>query len=381
MLRLKPIDKQSGVVSMAKIKIDGHDIEADEGLIRRLIFGTEGGKRDRIEPKIRVNEPLEALAVMVEPEAKTCKYCRKPLGTKKKFLCGDLACVRKNDADYKKKLYRKEKKVVVVREQKEKLCKVCKKPLGKKKKLLCGNHECWKINHRKANDKYYEKTHPAKNKVVVVNGNKLCRVCNNPLPKSKIYFCSLACVKKSKSKRSLEYYYKHKESVLDKIHEKRLKQIVVVKQKPKTEETKPLDRRSFITKRAKDICKYQQVSYERAVAMANQEWEGFQIKKLKGQANSSDEEFPKFENISETGLGILESIFRHTIGVKGKITYFDLIHSVSLKNELVWSGRIWGAFVAEALVKSKRILNYFSVKGNFVQVIDGAGHQYLKYED
>jgi hypothetical protein len=160
-----------------------------------------------------------------------------------------------------------------------------------------------------------------------------------------------------------------------------VKQIVVVKQKPKEEEVKPLDRRTFITKRAKDICKYQQVSYERAVAMANQEWEGFQIKKLRIQASSSDEEFPKFENISESGLGILESIFRHTIGVKGKITYFDLIHSVSLKNDLAWSGRIWGSFVAEALIKSKKILDYFDVKGSFVQVIDGAGHQYLKYED
>ena len=319
---------------MSKIRIDGHNIEASDEVIRNLLFGSHGSAQ--------ANETREENHVSKQEATKEEVDYQEPTSNPEPFV---------------------------------KRCKVCKTPLPSKRWVICGNSECKRKRRNNYVRKYRAKQKNPKTKHTKERLSN-CSECGKPVPQGRLSTCSKPCgyarqIKKMRKlgKKSFQGYN--------------------VSPERKSYLSKCL---TFVNKRGIGLAREFGISYEEGRKRAMLEWQANKEKfekaknsKLKPapQAPMKQQfrvpDFPKFRDITPVGGETLVNLFMHLIANKGKLTYFEVKNSVQRSDD-GWTGLRWHDFLDEVIFKSVDVLNYFSSKGKLKRILDTQGFEYLAYE-
>jgi len=88
------------------------------------------------------------------------------------------------------------------------------------------------------------------------------------------------------------------------------------------------------------------------------------------------EKFPSFENVDKQFEPLVESITKHIIANKGsKLSYPNTKDTLDISN-----GREWHNFVAEFMIKSQAIAEYFNVPNKFKHIRDNEKYDIIIYD-
>ena len=92
--------------------------------------------------------------------------------------------------------------------------------------------------------------------------------------------------------------------------------------------------------------------------------------------NSIPDKFPSFENVEKQFEPLVESITKHIIANKGsKLSYPNTKDILDISN-----GREWHNFVAEFMIKSNLIAEYFNVPNKFKHIRDNDRYDIIIYD-
>lgn len=284
-----------------KVKIDGHEIEAEADVLRSLLF-------QHYEMAVSLVEKAKEEPASPIVSSRSCVECGKPLSKYKRRLCGDPACLKKNSNERVKKWY-------------------WKRGLHKKRERLDASF--------------------LSKRMQAINSRAKEISLQTGLPYQLSLKQATADWKKQRLGRG-NFSEAHRDYLSKRFE--------------------------FISRRGKEIAKRERISYAYGKAKASLEWEA--NKKRKKYVPS----FPKISGISETGLEVLEGLFKHAIANTGRLTYLEVRNNVSRSGGEEWNGRSWHDFMSEAQLKSAEIFAYFGAKGTLKQVLDMNGYDYLKFE-
>jgi len=87
------------------------------------------------------------------------------------------------------------------------------------------------------------------------------------------------------------------------------------------------------------------------------------------------ENFPNFETINKDFMPILETMLKHLIANKTKMSYLNTKDYLDVS-----SGRQWHEFVTEIMLKSNQIAEYFNVPNHFRHLRTSEGFDLISYE-
>lgn len=302
-----------------KLRIDGHEVEAEAEVLKLLLFGSKG-----YTPRAEIATPASVLKPSEEPlrAVKVCRICNQAIGSRQRFLCKSADCIKKYYDYWRRKRLRKTRRSYpehIVMPEKRSDCVVCGNPVPEGNFITCGNFYCKKVQHNNK-AKSYKSYHTKKDRKVVVKKGK--RIDSDYLSK----------------------------------------------------------RMKFICRRGKEIAISEKINYAFAKAKASQEWEANKVRFHNRNVGVVPSVFPKISGLSKLGLETFEGILKHTIANKASLTYFAVKNSVDRVDD-GWDGFKWHELVREVVSRSNELTNYFGVKGKFKLMLSLADFEYLKYED
>lgn len=150
----------------------------------------------------------------------------------------------------------------------------------------------------------------------------------------------------------------------------------IVEQTPKIQKyAKQHKRMKAIQDIIKKLINVYKYDYEKARMMAIQIYDKGTV--LPVYIQEQEKGFPNVYVIKN--LEELETLCKHTIANKTKITYFDVKDLLGLKDNLHWNGIFWREFCYSLIQKSKQITDYFGAKGKFIMVTENS-YDVIKYE-
>lgn len=324
-----------------RLRIDGHLIEGDENDLKKLLFGSQTPLPAEKDDK----EKAEPLHFKEETPEQPVHWAKKKLGRPAK----------RGKYHISAETARKRREFLI--------------EFNAKAKALAKSEG---ISFRDAMIRLGKKGQKL---------GKFCGICNKPVPRYKQRYCSSECAKKAQLASIKKWQKNHKEQHNHYRNIARAKKKGTEGKVPSyLKKDKSEQRRVWIQSRAKSLDKQFQLGYERSLEQARAEWDYKLKKKTPDKTKGFTlDEFPKFDRISGNSLVVLESMFRHMIGTQGKLNYYATTASITLDNQANWSGYIWHDFVAETLLKSQKIIDYFNAKGKIERFVDTKGHEYLQY--
>lgn len=305
---------------MSKIRIDGHEVEADDSVLRKLLFGSNGSAQEtKTLPVKAVSEPV------VEDVLKRCRICHEPLPKFKHFICGSVECKSKQRRRLRLRKSvdgRRNYPTSISMPTKVDNCVICGSKVPAGFYITCGKPECRTKNRNNSMLKKYRL-------------------------KARKKIDSKPRIKANKPRRDVDYLSK---------------------------------RLSFICRRGAEIARREGISYAFGKSKASQEWEANRAKwsKEKPVVQPVQDTFPKFKGLTSEAVEVLEGMFKNMIANEGRLTYFSVRDSLQRTDD-GWTGLKWHDFVAECVVKSPLIASYFGVKGSVHRMIEMNGYEFLKW--